>query len=64
VHDNQLFFFTYKLAGLSLLLLGNWSQARNLFELIRDLTTECENYGNLMDAYELLGRSLEAGFSY
>lgn len=35
-----------------------------MFEIIRDVSTECCNFGNLMEAYELLGRSLEQAFNY
>ncbi len=59
VQDTQLAFYVYKLTGLCFLFQGGWYRARIIFELMRDIATEQNNNGNLMEIYELIGRALE-----
>lgn len=60
IHDCMLHYYMFKLIGATLLRVGKATLARLVFESMRDVASECQQWGNYLDAYDLIGRACEA----
>ena len=58
--DKTLFFRSHLMLGVLYLKLDFFTESRQVFDLIKDVSDECHNWGQAMQAYEWIGHVLSA----
>lgn len=62
--DKTLLFLAYSVLGALYIHLSQFDEARQIFDVIKDVAEETNNWGMAMQAYEWIGRTLQSSHDY